>query len=125
MTKVLTDFNYFCTEVGVYKQRGGLGMGTTSSPLLAKLFMSVFEKAVINKLIKRGLVFNWYRYIDDVFCILKTDAKAEVHRKVNSWDSQLKSTNTEMDNNGLIFLDCRVFLSKRKTTIYQTPQDGN
>ena len=112
--KVLTDFNFFRTEVGVYKQKGGLGMGTSLSPLLAKLFMAVFERLVVDVLIKKGLVLKWYRYVDDIFCILQTDAKERVFKKINSWDSQLKFTTEEMTESGLIFLDCRVFYSNGK-----------
>ena len=114
LTEVLTDFNFFRTEVGVLRQKGGLGMGTCLSPLLAKLFMGIFERAVIDKLIKQGLVLKWYRYVDDIFCVLKTRAKDEVLRKINSWDSQLKFTHTEMSENGLIFLDCRIFYQNLK-----------
>ena len=67
-------------------------MGTSLSPLLAKLFMSIFERAVIDKLIKQGLILKWYRYVDDVFCILKTESKDLLFRKINGWDSQLKFT---------------------------------
>ena len=102
--KVLTDFNYFRTEIGVFKQKGGLGMGTSLSPLLAKLFMSIFEKSVVDKLIAQGLILKWYRYVDDLFCILLTDTKEKVFKKLNSWDSQLKFTKVEMDHFGLNFL---------------------
>ena len=106
---MLTDFNYFRTEIGVFKQKGGLGMGTSLSPLLAKLFMSIFEKSVVDKLISQGLILKWYRYVDDVFCILLTESKEKVFNKLNSWDSQLKFTKVEMDHFGLIFLDTRIF----------------
>ena len=112
--KVLTDFNFFRTEIGVFKQTSGLGMGTSLSPLLAKLFMSVFEREVVDKLIKRGLVLKWHRYVDDVMCILKTSAKEEVFHLINKWDSQLKFTQEEMGDDGLIFLDCRIFYEDGK-----------
>ena len=98
----------------MYKQISGLGMGTCLSPLLAKLFMAVFEKSVVEKLIEVGLVLKWYRYVDDIFCILKTDAKEKVIQRINSWDIHLKFTTEEMSENDLIFLDCRIFHSDGK-----------
>ena len=84
-------------------------MGTSLSPLLAKLFMGIFERAIVDKLIKQGLILKWVRYVDDVLCILKTESKDLVFRKINEWDSQLKFTQTEMNSDGLIFLDCRLY----------------
>ena len=75
--------------------------------------MGIFERAVVDKLIKQGLILKWCRYVDDVFCILKTESKDLVFQKINRWDSQLKFTQTEMNSDGLIFLDCKVFYSDK------------
>ena len=76
--------------------------------------MGIFERAMVDKLIKQELILKWFRYVDDVFCILKTESKVLVFRKINGWDSQLKFIQTDMNSEGLIFLDCRVFYSNEK-----------
>ena len=76
--------------------------------------MSVFERSVVDKLIKKGSILKWYRYVDDIFCILETKDKEKVYRQLNSWDSHLKLTIEEMTDSGLVFLDCRVFYSDGK-----------
>ena len=45
--------------------------------------MSVFEKAVIEEMIQKGLILKWYRYVDDVICIIKTECKDEIYQKIN------------------------------------------
>ena len=40
---VLTDFNFFRSQIGVFRQKGGLGMGSSLSPILANLFVNMFS----------------------------------------------------------------------------------
>ena len=68
---VLSDFNYFETQIGTFKQVEGLQMENSISPLLANLFIGCLERSVMNRLIKQGHIITWLRYADDNLAIIK------------------------------------------------------
>ena len=68
---VLTDFNYFETQTGIYKQVEGVQMGSRLATLVANLFIGCLERSVIKKLTKQGHIITWLRYADDNLAIIK------------------------------------------------------
>ena len=50
---VLTKHNVFKCLTGVYRQKDGLPMGSSLSPLLANIFVAMFEESVVKKLQKK------------------------------------------------------------------------
>ena len=71
--------NIFRFGESLFSQRKGTCMGTPMAPNYANLFMNEFEQNLLNdyykKTGKRPLV--WWRYIDDIFCILHLDRWGE------------------------------------------------
>ena len=110
----LTDFNFFKSQIGIFKQKEGLPMGSCLSPLLANLFVNVFETSVIDKLMNEGKVLHWTRYVDDVFAIVMKNSEDFIFGKLNNWDSNLEFTREVMTSEGLVFLDCLVFANGHK-----------
>ena len=89
-------------------------MGSCLSPLLANLFVNVFETSVVDKLIDQGKILKWVRYVDDVFAVVMKNSENMVFRKLNDWDSNLEFTKETMTSEGLVFLDCLIFGRGRK-----------
>ena len=96
---VLPKFNVFECLTGIYRQKNGLPMGSSLSPLLANLYVSMMEASVIKGLIKSGKVVTWIRYADDVFAIIRKRSSKTVLEKINSWDGPLHFTLEEMKEN--------------------------
>ena len=71
LLRVLSDFNYFETHNGIYKQLHGVQMGSSLAPLIANLFIGCLERSVIRKLTRQGHIITWLRYADDNLTIIK------------------------------------------------------
>ena len=66
----------------------------------------------------------WLRYVDDVFCVIKSSVIDDFHHHVNSSSPNTKFTLELEDNSSLAFLDVRVKRTlncKLWTTIYHAP----
>ena len=66
----------------------------------------------------------WLRYVDDVFCVIKSSVIDDFHHHINSISPNVKFTLELEDNNSLAFLDVyvkRTVNGKLWTTIYQKP----
>ena len=79
---VLTKHNVFECLTGVYRQKDGLPMGSSLSPLLANIFVAMFEESVVKKLQKEGKVLVWLRYADDVLAIIRKRSLKTVLEKL-------------------------------------------
>ena len=80
--QILLKFNYFSTVAGHYKQKDGLSMGSSISPLLANFYVSLMEKKIVKKEINKGNIIAYCRYVDDGFCIIRKDKKRK-NTKIN------------------------------------------
>jgi len=58
-----------------YEQTSGAAMGSPISPVIAKIFMELFEKEALQTSKKPEV---WFRYIDDTFVIWRL-GRAEFH----------------------------------------------
>ena len=104
-----------------YKQTEGTSMGNPLSPFLAELFMSNFEITLKNN---NHLPKIWYRYVDDIFCIIPESF--DINQFLNTLNNQYPSISFtfELEQNAqLPFLD---ILIKRKTNhlefeVYRKP----
>lgn len=75
------DQNYFQYRDIFYKVENGTKMGNPLSPLLSECFMAALE----NKLdASNSLPRVWFRYVDDVFAIIKTDKIDETLSVLNT-----------------------------------------
>lgn len=55
----------------------GVAIGSPLAPILANLFMGYLEKHFLNDLSAPTIPSNYRRYVDDVFCLFKTESEAE------------------------------------------------
>lgn len=103
LIKVCADQTGFVFNQTFYQQRLGLAMGNPISPFLAEIFMSFFECSLLKE---HAHVFKvCFRYVDDVFCILK---KSDVTKALTISDSRgdsIKFTIEQEKDGKLPFLD--------------------
>jgi hypothetical protein len=118
--ELCAEMNQFQFRGKFYKQTSGLPIGLPVSPILSSFFMLHFE----NK-IKRYRWFPrvYFRYVDDIFAIVKAN---EVEEVKNLLCSQFESINftVEREKEGkLPFLDLNIERRNRKLdfSIYRKP----
>ena len=88
-----------------YSQSFGLAMGNPLSPLLSNLYMEFFEQRIL-KLNSLNFELNWYRYVDDIFCIWPTSENInDFLYNLNNLVPSIKFTLEHENNNKLSFLD--------------------
>ena len=92
---VLLKFSSFESLSGFNRQKSGLSMGSKISPSMANNFVNI-------------TIISYYRYVDDIFCIVKKGHQNEIFNKMNGFDPGLKFTLEEMTENRLNFLDTTV-----------------
>ena len=63
MHGVLLNFNTFHTQIGTFKQRSGLSMGSPLSSSMSDIFLDLMETTLIDKFIKRRQILHWSRYL--------------------------------------------------------------
>ena len=110
MHNVLLNFNTFESQLGIFKQRSGLAMGSSLSPSLSNIFLDLVEKSIIPKFLKSKKVLSWVRYADDIICICEKNSVDEIFNKLNTFDHRLKFTIQRMENKQIKFLDCLIFI---------------
>ena len=57
----------------IYKQINGVSMGSLLGPLLAKVFMTELEKAIIQKLIDKKFIKFYIRDVNDTLLLVKDE----------------------------------------------------
>ena len=111
---VLSDFNYFETHDGIYKQIQGVQMGSSLAPLIANLFIGCLERSVIHKLKRQGHIITWLRYADDNLTIIKKGSFDHILNELNSWDHNISYSFEKMNENKLNFLSTTVFVKNEE-----------
>ena len=97
--------NFFFTYQGkMYRQKGGLPMGTSISGPLAILYMDMLEKKF---LLTSPTLSIYARYVDDIFIITKSKEEADnIFHTINSIDHNINFTiEYPKDNKKLSLLD--------------------
>lgn len=109
----LKDFTGFISRIGEYKQKKGLNMGGSISPIIANIYCSLIENRIVSEMIRSEEVITYLRFADDVFVITKKSAKFKLFSKLNSKnkDYQFKIENAK--NSELNFLDSTIFFNNK------------
>lgn len=97
---VALNNSYFQFEERFYRQKRGLPMGNTLSPLLADIYMHEYMTKHMNEVCQQGKL---WRYVDDILMIT-TMSRTEVENYVgefNSITSQIRFT-VEQEKNDMI-----------------------
>ena len=97
---------YFTFRSEFFQQQDGAAMGSPVSPVVANIYMEMFEDQALSSAQNRPRM--WKRYVDDTFCIMeKRHVKAFlVH--LNSLRPSIQFTMEMEENNSLPFLDTLV-----------------
>ena len=111
---ILTQFSTFQASNGFFREIEGCSMGSKISPSIANIFCHMFETEIIKDEIENGSVQAYYRYVDDIFVVLKKGHKNRLLEKLNNFDKNLGFTIETMENSRLNFLDTTVVI-KNKT----------
>jgi hypothetical protein len=74
--------NFFTFQNNHYKQTSGTSMGNPIPPIIGNIFMSRFAMCLASANL---LSCIWYRYVDDIFAVIK---KTDVQNTLNMLNSQ-------------------------------------
>ena len=111
---VLTKFNSFSSVIEFYTQIDGLSMGSKLSPLISNLYCNLMEQKVVSKWIKKGIVVDYQRYVDDIFICIKKDNYKNLLSEMNTFKKKyLNFTVEKMTDDKLVFLDAQIYLDDK------------
>ena len=100
----------------IYKQIDGMSMGLSLGPVLANVIMTKFEKIVVNKLIKDGIIKFYIAYVDDTLVLAKEKDIFNIMKEFNSFDKNIKFTMEKFDDGIVHFLDIKI--NRCETDLY-------
>ena len=66
-------------------------MGSLIGLALANVIMTEFERLVVDKLIKDGLIKFYFRYVDDNLILAKVEDIDNIMKQFNSFDKSIHS----------------------------------
>ena len=120
--------NYFDFMDKHYKQTQGTAMGTKMAPPYANIYMSYFEKPLINTYSHNILL--WRRYIDDILFLWRGTKQSldQFITHTNSLHPTIKLT-FEVSKDKIDFLDTTIYVDKSNyklaTRLYRKPTNKN
>jgi len=127
MIEMCTDFNFFHYNGQIYKQANGFPMGGCLSGPLCNIFLERLENQII--LGNPKSIKAWRRYVDDIYCIVKTDDIDNILSQLNSAHPNIKFTTEIENNNDINFLDISIHKNRNNTfntKVYRKPtHSGN
>ena len=114
---------YFMYKGDYYQQTEGAAMGSPVSPIIANLYMEVFEEKALATAPHPPKL--WIRYVDDTFVIIKSDDIPEFTAHINSLDTNIQFTAEPETDGKLPFLDsCAESRGEEggiRTVVYRKP----
>ena len=116
---------HFLFEDEIYQETDGVAMGSPFGPILPGIFVVELETTIVPTL--ENLLRKWKRYVDDTYCIVKTDSVNEILLKLNSFHMKIQIAYKVETNNMLPFLDVLVIRNNNniETTVYRKPTNDD
>ena len=111
---------YFSYKGVFYEQTEGAAMGSPVSAVVANLYMQFFEEMALR--LAPVAPKLWKRYVDDVFCIIKSGEEKILLKHLNSLRDSIKFTMETEESGSIAFLDChlhRTENSKLTVSVYR------
>ena len=93
---------YYTFRSEYYQQEDGAAMGSPVSPVVANIYMEMFEDQALSLVQSRPRM--WKRYVNDTFCIMEKRHASAFLVHLNSLRPSIQFT-MEMENDCLPFLD--------------------
>ena len=107
-----------------YRQKHGMAMGSSLSPILSNIFMEYFETELLPTITDK----KWLRYVDDCFLSWPDDDSFEVFLdRLNSLHPNIKFKYEWEDQRSLPFLDVNVHRSNDNVlsfSVYRKPSNS-
>jgi predicted GIY-YIG superfamily endonuclease len=122
LVKLCFSHSFFSFNKKFYRQKNGLTMGSPASPVIANLFMELFEKKYLSNVFDERCKF--YRYMDDSLAILPQDFdENRALEQLNSFHPDIQFTMELEVNKKLPFLDLLIDISNHRPSfkIYRKP----
>ena len=116
---------HFLFQDEIYQETDGVAMGSSFGPILPGIFVVELETTIVPTL--DNLLRKWKRYVDDTYCIVKTDSVNEILLKLNSFHMKIQIAYKVETNNMLPFLDVLVIRNNNniETTVYRKPTNDD
>ena len=99
--ELLLKSTFFSFDGKIYKQKFGMPMGDSSSPILADIVLQDLQEHCFNELDYKIPIF--VRYVDDIFMIIPENKVDYTFDIFNKYDSNLQFTKETEVNNKLNF----------------------
>ena len=96
-------------------------MGSPLGPVLANIIMNDLESTIVKSLADKSLVKLYMRYVDNTLLLVKDKDIKYIHKRLNSFDKNIKFTVDTFPDGNVHFLDIRV--DKNHTDIYCKDND--
>ena len=96
-------------------------MGSPLGPVLANIIMNELESTIVKSLADKSLVKLYMRYVDNTLLLVKDKDIKYIHKRLNSFDKNIKFTVDTFPDGNVHFLDIRV--DKNHTDIYCKDND--
>ena len=113
----------FLFDGKIYKQIDGVSMGSSLGPVLANVIMTEFERLLVGKLIKGGLIKFYIRYVDDTLVLAKAEDIDNIMKQFNSFDKSMQFTIDRFEDDVVHFLDIKINGSETNL-YYKTTHTG-
>ena len=121
--ELATKESLFLFDKSYYSQIDGVAMGSPLGPTLANIFLCHYEEIWLSSCPKQFKPTFYKRYVDDIFCLFKTEQNAKQFQKfLNSRHKSMNFTLEKEENACLPFLDVKVTKSDTfVTSLYKKP----
>ena len=99
----MSPFHCFFFYDTLYRQIFGAPMGSCISPVVANIFIKHIKRQALTTFREPPRI--WLRYVDDVFCVIKSLVIDDFHHHVNSISPKVKFT-LELEHNSSSAFGC-------------------
>ena len=85
-------YSIFRSPIGVYKQKSGLGMGSSISASISTIYVNLMEQITIKSYLSSGRLISYHRYADDCILIIRKNSIRSFLNDINGYDKGVKFT---------------------------------
>ena len=123
LLQLATKESLFLFDKSYYSQIDGVAMGSPLGPTLANIFLCHYEEIWLSSCPKQFKPVYYKRYVDDIFCLFKTEQNAnQFHKFLNSRHRNMNFSLEKEENGCLPFLDVKITKGETFiTSLYKKP----
>ncbi|UYV65791.1 hypothetical protein LAZ67_3005470 [Cordylochernes scorpioides] len=112
LTKLCLSMGTFTFQKQYYSQIRGTPLGSPLSSIISEIVLSFLDRWI--NLTLPSDIYYWRRYVDDIFCIIKSDSLHLIQSTLHSFNSHIKFTYEAEQNFVLPFLDILIIRTPNK-----------